>query len=524
MPKCTIDGKEIEVAPGMSVIQATDQAGVRVPRFCYHDDLPVDGNCRMCMVEIEKFPKLQIACGTPVSEGMVIKTQVTSEKAKEAQKNTLEFLLVNHPIDCPVCDQAGECYLQDQYMENGLHDSRTVIEDKIAKRKVVDIGPILLDAERCVVCSRCIRYEREVTRTNLLEFVNRGGSTQISTYDGGPITHEYAGNLVDVCPVGALLSKDFRFKMRVWFLKETESVCPGCSTGCNMTIDHRDGEAYRFRPRRNVDVNKSWMCDPGRDLYKNIAAGRLTTAHHQGGAVVSASTLLDEVASKLQAAGVHTAFLATPRASNEDAFTFRKVAEAVGGRLDFRVGNPQDKVAIRKDQILQREDRNANTQGLSDLGLGVTGVDTLLNDCKSGKVQVLVLQDGAMLHHAGVAEAAKNVPYVVAMATHEGAHLASAHALIPAAMWAETDGTFTNYDRRVQRFKRAFEAPVDVRPRWEVALDLLARLGKPLNAVSASDVFAEMTSEVKAYAGLTHRSLGPSGKVVGDRATPQATA
>jgi NADH-quinone oxidoreductase subunit G len=173
---------------------------VRVPRFCYHDDLPVDGNCRMCLVEIEKFPKLQIACGTTVNEGMVVKTQVTSPQAKEAQKNTLEFLLVNHPIDCPVCDQAGECYLQDQYMDNGLHDSRTVLEDKIAKRKVVDIGPIMLDAERCVVCSRCIRYEREVTKTNLLEFVNRGGSTQISTYQGGPITHEYAGNLVDVCP------------------------------------------------------------------------------------------------------------------------------------------------------------------------------------------------------------------------------------------------------------------------------------------------------------------------------------
>ena len=524
MPKCTIDGKEIEVAPGTSVIQAADQAGVRVPRFCYHDDLPVDGNCRMCMVEIEKFPKLQIACGTPVADGMVVKTQVTSDKAKEAQKDTLEFLLVNHPIDCPVCDQAGECYLQDQYMDNGLHDSRTVLEDKIAKRKVVDIGPILLDAERCVVCSRCIRYEREVTKTNLLEFVNRGGSTQISTYNGGPITHEYAGNLVDVCPVGALLSKDFRFKMRVWFLKETDSICPGCSTGCNMTIDHRDGEAYRFRPRRNVEVNKSWLCDPGRDLYKNIATGRLTTAHRTGGAVAARSELLDEVISKLQAAGAASAFLATPRASNEDAFAFKKLAEAVGGRLDFRVGNPQDKVNVRKDQILQREDRHANTQGLLDLGLGVTGVDALLADCKAGKVQVLVLQDGAMLQDPGVAGAAKNVPYVAALATHQGAHLAAVHALIPAAMWAETDGTFTNFDQRVQRFKRAFEAPGEAKPRWEIALDLLARLGKPLNAATAADVFVEMTSETKAYADLTHRGLGPKGRLTADRARAQASA
>ena len=524
MPKCTIDGKEIEVAPGTSVIQAAQQAGVRVPRFCYHDDLPVDGNCRMCLVEIEKFPKLQIACGITVSEGMVVKTQVTSPSAKEAQKNTLEFLLVNHPIDCPVCDQAGECYLQDQYMENGLHDSRTVLEDKIAKRKLVDLGPILLDAERCVVCSRCIRYEREVTKTNLLEFVNRGGSTQISTYNSGPITHEYAGNLADVCPVGALLSKDFRFKMRVWFLKETDSVCPGCSTGCNMTIDHRDGEAYRFRPRRNVEVNKSWMCDPGRDLYKAIGTGRLTTAHRTGGATVSQTAILDEVVRNLETAGANTAFLATPRASNEDAFTFKALAQAVGGRLDFRVGNPQDKVKVRRDQILQREDRHANTQGLIDQGLGVTGVEPLLADCKAGKVQVLFLQDGAMLQDQGVAEAAGHVAYVVAMATHQGPHLALAHALIPAAMWAETDGTFTNFEQRVQRFKRAFEAPGDARPRWEVALDLLSRLGKPLSAATAADVFVLMAASTKAYAELTHRVLGPLGRPHAEAAQAQAQA
>ena len=388
------------------------------------------------------------------------------------------------------------------------------------KRKLVDIGPILLDAERCVVCSRCIRYEKEVTKTNLLEFVNRGGSTQISTYNGGPITHEYAGNLVDVCPLGALLSKDFRFKMRVWFLKETESVCPGCSTGCNTAIDHRDGEAYRIRPRRNVEVNKSWLCDPGRDLYKTIGANRLTTAHRAGGAVAAASDVLAEVAAKLKAAGADSAFLATPNASNEDAFTFRKLASAVGGRLDFRVGNPQDKVAVRRDPILQREDRHANTQGLTDLGLGVTGVDALLADCKAGKVQVLVLQDGALLQDAGVAEAAAKVPCVVALATHQGPHLAAAHAVIPTAMWAETDGTFTNFDRRVQRFKRAFEAPGDAKPRFEVALDLLSRLGQPLDAATAADVFLLAAAEVKDWADLTHRTLGSMGRAVGSTAAP----
>jgi NADH-quinone oxidoreductase subunit G len=520
MPKCTIDGKEIEVAPGTSVIQAAEKLGIDVPHFCYHPDLPVDGNCRMCLVDIEKFPKLQIACGTTVSEGMVVQTK--NEKAAAAQRSTLEFLLVNHPIDCPVCDQAGECYLQDQYMDHGLHDSRTELEQKINKRKVVDIGPIMLDAERCVVCSRCIRYEREVTKTNLLEFVNRGGSTQISTYNNGPITHEYAGNLADVCPVGALLSKDFRFKMRVWFLEETDSICPGCSTGCNMTIDHRDGEPYRFRPRRNPEVNKSWMCDPGRDLYKTIGPGRVTSAHRVGGAVTALSDALDEIAVKLTAAGSRSAFLASPHASNEDAWAFKQLATAAGGALDFRVGDPQDKVAKRKDEILQRIDRHPNTQGLTDLGLGVSGVQKILDDGLAGRVDVLVLQDGALLEDPRVREAAARVPFLAVMATHESAHLAAAHAVLPAAMWAETDGTFTNYDRRVQRFKRAFEAPGDAKARWELAAELLARLGKPLNASVAADVFADLAAAVKDYADLTHRSVGGSGVAVAARATATA--
>ena len=305
MPKCTINGREFEVAPGTTVIQAALANGIDIPHFCWHPDLVVDGNCRMCLVEVEKMPKLQIACNTQVTDGMVITTN--SEKASDAHRTTLEFLLVNHPIDCPVCDQAGECYLQDQYMDHGLHESEVEVEEKVHKRKVVDLGPIMLDAERCVLCSRCLRYERDVTATNSFEFKNRGDHMQISTFEERPITHDYAGNLADICPVGALLSHDFRFKMRVWFLKETESICPGCSTGCNMFIDHRDAEAQRFRPRRNPAVNKSWMCDPGRALYKGIgAASRLASAQVRTAAGLQPSSLdtaLEQAATQLRAAG-----------------------------------------------------------------------------------------------------------------------------------------------------------------------------------------------------------------------------
>ncbi|HEX9202795.1 MAG TPA: 2Fe-2S iron-sulfur cluster-binding protein, partial [Vicinamibacteria bacterium] len=456
MPKCTIDGKEIEAAPGTTVIEAAARHGIEIPHFCWHPDLPVDGNCRMCLVEIEKMPKLQIACNTLVTEGMVVRTR--SEKAVEAHRTTLEFLLINHPIDCPVCDQAGECYLQDNYMGHGLYDSKVEIEDKVRKRKVVDLGPIMLDAERCVLCTRCIRFEREVTGTNTFELVNRGDHTEISTFESRPVLHDYAGNLADVCPVGALLSHDFRFKMRVWFLKAHESVCPGCSTGCNVFVDERDGEVQRLRPRRNVDVNKSWMCDLGRASYKDIGlTSRVSGARRKGAAKwegVRVAEALDTVAGRVKDAGSASAFLASPQATNEDLFVFRLLAEAVGGQLDFRVGDPQTKVRVRSDNVLLREDRNPNTQGCLDQGLGRAGVPAILEACRSGAVKALVLQGPELLRMPEAVDALARVPFVAVMATHEGPELERAHAVLPAAVWAEVDGTFTNYQRRLQRVRR----------------------------------------------------------------------
>jgi NADH-quinone oxidoreductase subunit G len=516
MPKCVIDGKELDVPAGTTVIQAALQAGIHVPHFCWHPDLPVDGNCRMCLVEVEKMPKLQIACNTQVTEGMVVRTE--SEKAAQAHRTTLEFLLVNHPIDCPVCDQAGECYLQDQYMDHGLHDSKVEIEEKVRKRKVVDLGPIMLDAERCVLCSRCIRFEGNVTGTNSFEFVNRGNVTQIATFENRPIAHEYAGNLADVCPVGALLSHDFRFKMRVWFLKETESVCPGCSTGCNITIDHRDGEAQRLRPRRNVEVNKSWMCDPGRTLYKPIAlTTRVTGARvkREGGWDGIATPLaLDDVAAKLKAAGANAAFLATPQATNEDLFAFKALAETVGGSFDFRVGDPQQRVRERIDHVLQRADRNPNTQGALDLGLARDGVATILRRCAAGQVQALLLQGPELLRDVDALDAIAKVPFVAVMASHEGPELQRADVVLPLAVWAEVDGTFTNFQRRVQRIRAAFAAPGDARPAWELLAELLRRCGGTLAATSAREVFARLAASVPGYENLDYKALGSTGRAL----------
>jgi NADH-quinone oxidoreductase subunit G len=526
MPKCTINGKEIEVAPGTTVIQAAAQLGIEVPHFCYHPDLPVDGNCRMCLVEIEKMPKLQIACNTAVSEGMVVQTG--SEKAVQAHRSTLEFLLVNHPIDCPVCDQAGECYLQDNYMGHGLHESRIELEEKVHKRKVVDLGPIMLDAERCVLCSRCLRFEGTVTGTNSFEFVRRGDHTEIATFENRPIEHNYAGNLADICPVGALLSHDFRFKTRVWFLESSDSVCAGCSTGCNLRVDQRDGIIQRLVPRRNVEVNKSWLCDIGRMSYKDVeltsrvSGARLRQASGWQGVAMDAA--LDTVAAKLKDAGKAVAFLASPQATLEDLFTFRTLAETAGGLLDFRVGNPQDRLHQREDNVLLRADRNPNTQGCLDLGLAKTGVAEIAKACEAGQVQVLFLQGPEFLGTAEGAAAARKVPFVVVLATHEGPELDAAHAVLPAAMWAEIEGTFTNYQRRVQRLRRAVPAPGDARPRWELTAELLRRLGAPLAETSAREIFVALTRALPDYAGLDYRALGFTGRVVAKPDTVQPAA
>jgi len=512
MPKCTINGQPIEVPAGTTVIEAAERLGIHIPHFCWHPDLPVDGNCRMCLVEIEKMPKLQIACNTQVTEGMVVQTE--SPKAAEAHRTTLEFLLVNHPIDCPVCDQAGECYLQDNYMAHGLHESKVEVEDKVRKRKVVDLGPIMLDAERCVLCSRCLRFEREVTGTNSFEFVNRGDHTQIATFENRPIAHEYAGNLADVCPVGALLSHDFRFKMRVWFLKPHESVCPGCSTGCNISVDERDQEVERLRPRRNAEVNRSWMCDPGRALYKEIGSESRLAGARAAGESVPLADALDRVAAALREAGPASAFIASPQGTNEDLFTFARLSDALLGSLDFRVGDPQELVRERLDEILQRKDRNPNTQGCLDQGLGRDGVPGILGACAAGKVKALVLMGPELLRLPEARDALARVPFVAVMATHDEPALAAATVVLPAAVWAEVEGTYTNYQRRVQRLRVAVLPPGDAQPRWKHTAAVLERLGKPLGATSAREIFGLLAASLTDYASLDYRSIGSGGRAL----------
>ena len=267
MVKCTINGKEVEVEKGTTVIQAFKQLDEDIAHYCWHPGLSIAGVCRLCMVEIEGNPRLQIACNTPVQDGMVISNQ--SEMVKDAVKWGLDFHLINHPLDCPICDQAGECGLQDQYMQFGQYDPE-MGKQKVKKRKVVDLGErVVLDSERCILCSRCVRFTEEVSKTNELGIFNRGDRSEIGTFEDKPLNNKYSVNTVDICPVGALTSKDFRFRQRVWFLKDKPSVCTGCSTGCSIDVYYNKEGVWRVKPRHS-EVNGYWMCDEGREIYKSV--------------------------------------------------------------------------------------------------------------------------------------------------------------------------------------------------------------------------------------------------------------
>jgi NADH-quinone oxidoreductase subunit G len=369
----TIDGKEISVPKGTSVIAAADLLKIEIPRFCWHPGLSVAGVCRFCMVKIEGMPKLQIACNTMCTEGMKVVT--VSDEVKEAHKWALEFHLINHPLDCPICDQAGECELQNYYMKVGRYHSQ-MEEEKVLKPKALNVGKnLVLDTERCILCSRCVRFEDEVTKTSSLGIFQRGDHAIIGTFGDRKIEHNYSYNLVDICPVGAFTAKDFRFKCRVWFLSETKTICPGCSTGCNVTLFQQKNqrEYYRLKPRHNPQVNGYWMCDYGRTLYHHLNANQRNATPSQCGTtfpwhdVPEKLKLFVEAVQKI--APAERALILTPQYTNEEyesIFSFLKAQLNEVPKV-YVWRNAQEEDPESFDGILFRGDHHPNTQGLKQI-------------------------------------------------------------------------------------------------------------------------------------------------------------
>ncbi|HEY7726320.1 MAG TPA: 2Fe-2S iron-sulfur cluster-binding protein [Anaeromyxobacteraceae bacterium] len=495
---CTVDGREVVARPGTLVIQAARQAGIEIPHYCWHEKLSVAANCRMCLVEMSNSPggKLQPACQAPVGEGVAVRTD--TPRVKDQQRATLEFLLLNHPVDCPICDQAGECKLQDYYMSYDRQPSRLDMAKQV-KGKRISLGPtVTLDQERCILCTRCVRFMREVAKAEQLGVARRGSRSVIVTFPGQPLDHPYAGNVVDICPVGALTSTDFRFRGRVWFMSSARSVCTGCSRGCNVHLDFMGETAYRLRPRVNEAVNSHWMCDGGRLTYKSFNEGRLLRARlgrGEGGREAGRAEAVAEAARQLRdhAGRGQLAALLSPTASLEDLLAACRVARGLGLGEVYAGGRPDG----TQDDFLKRADENPDRRGLElaaqGAGLALRSLADLARAIGDGKAKALWAV-GAEVPSATANHVFARLEAFVCQATNQGEVARAATVLLPAAPAAECDGTFVSFEGRAQRFERAWGPRGEARPHWALAAELGRALGQPTAWTSAREVFQSLGS------------------------------
>jgi NADH-quinone oxidoreductase subunit G len=514
----TIDGKTVRVPAGSTIFQAAEAAGYTPPHFCYHRDLSIPANCRMCLCEVEKQGKLQTSCSVAAADGMVVRFD--SPKVKEAVAGVLEFEFKNHPLDCPVCDQVGECYLQKYYLEVGKYDPQPI--DRVRKDKVKDLGPITLDAERCVLCSRCVRFGEEIAGTGDFVIASRSDHAEIMTFENRPIATQYALNYTDICPVGALTSNDFRFRKRVYYLRTAKSICPECSTGCNIHVEQSEDVVYRYRPRYNDDVNDSWMCDPGRLSYARVAntLDRLVQPQiRDRGELAPAGwgEATARAAAAMKSLGGSVAAIAHPRLSNEDLFELKRLVETAGGaRIDFRADDSWRGVDELQDGILIRRDPNPNTRGaLEILGLAdsaESSVGTILEDVVAGKIRGVIVchWPPEMLGDAG-SRALEAAEWVCFLGSRESGTTGFADLVLPTSVHVEREGTFTNYAGRVQRFWPSVPAYEESRPAWRLLADIRAALSGAEALASAADAFAALASAVPAFRGLSYERLGDQG-------------
>jgi NADH-quinone oxidoreductase subunit G len=498
----TIDGREVVVKPGTSVIQASQELGIEIPYYCYHKRLPVAANCRMCLVEMSNAPmgKLMPACQVPLAEGVTVKTD--TPRVRDQQRAVLEFILLNHPVDCPVCDQAGECKLQDYFMKYDAKPSRLDMPKQV-KGKRVPLGPlVVIDQERCILCTRCVRFMKEVAKSPQLGVSERGNGCFITTFPGQTLDSKYSGNVVDVCPVGALTSTDFRFAGRVWFMSSAQSICTGCARGCNVHLDHLNDQAYRYRPRENEAVNQEWLCDDGRLSYKALNVDRILAATAGGkaagraAAIQSAAVALDAHA-KAKTLGV----LLSPVASLEDLLAACMVAKETFGVAEVYVGGRKDGWS---DELLKKADENPNRKGLElaaqAYGLTVKPFAELAAAVSAGKVRGVWAVGGKVPDEAAAAKIA-GAELLVVQAVNSGPLTAAPAVLLPATPHSEMDGTFVSFEGRAQRFELAYKPKGEARPHWALVAELSGALGKALPWKSTREVFEALAPKLGAALG-----------------------
>ncbi len=536
MPTFTIDGRELTVPDGTTVLQAALANGIEIPHFCYHPGLRIAGNCRICLVEVEKFPKPAIACNTVVAEGMVVHTD--TDRVRRLREAVMEFLLINHPLDCPVCDQAGECRLQEYGYRHGRAATRFREEKEHGPKRRV-LGPhVIYDWERCIKCTRCIRFCQEVTGTAELGMFHRGVREEIGTFPGRPLDNPYSGCVVDLCPVGALTLREFRFRSRVWFLTDVPSVCPGCARGCSVHLGTFRNEIQRITPRPNHAVNRWWICDEGR-----LWGGRLEAAAERRlsgprspvegkddpwrAALEEAVRVLGEAARAGKAA-----VLASPRMTVEEAWLLGKLAAGpLGGAPVFL----PEHVAGEDDDLLVRADRAPNARGVREV-LGAVGgaprpVDELETLLRGGGVTALLAIGPGLLGPVDgeppvlAADAAACAPHRVVLDAWSSPLAEEATVVLPVAGYGEQEGTWVSFAGRVQHVARALWPRGDCRPGVEVLGALLAGLAGRDRAPRIDEIRAAVAEEVPAFAGIDWASLpGSTGQDLAGEDAARAAA
>ncbi|MEM9159433.1 MAG: 2Fe-2S iron-sulfur cluster-binding protein [Verrucomicrobiota bacterium] len=524
-----VDGKEVRTKPGTNMIQVAKQAGKEIPHYCYHEKLSVSGNCRMCLVELGMpgrdratgepmlnedgspkimfFPGPAIACNTNAAPNMHIKT--SSPMVKECREGVTEFLLANHPLDCPICDQAGECTLQEFSSSHGNGQGRFA-EGKNVKPKRTKLGPrVMLDNERCILCSRCIRFCQEVADDDVLGFTERGSYSTLTCYPGKELSNNYSLNTVDICPVGALTSTDFRFKMRVWFLKQTNSIDFETSAGCNTVVWSREGKIYRITPRQNDDVNDTWMPDSGRELFKAGESEARLSSSVAGGVEVAANEALAQATEILKGEGL--AIVGSGRMSVEEQFALKAIAESTKATT-YLVGRYGE-----GDGILVTEDRNPNTRGALLTGLidalPEAELSELATKIDNGEVKT-VFAVGEDLVVAGISEEQLAKVNLVTLGTLSNATTGKAKVAIAGLTEFEKNGTVVNQQFRIQKFLKAIPGPAKAIDDLVALATIQANLTEDSFPSTVGSIWKHIAAEGSVFEGITFQGLSDQGQVL----------
>ena len=523
MPVFEMDGKPVEFEPGEKVLSAAMRAGIKIPHYCYHPGMSVVATCRMCMVDVidmgngRPAPKLQTSCSMDAVEGMKVETK--NEKVQEARELVMEYLLINHPLDCPICDQSGECVLQDYSFEYGSGKSEIEYSKRVYGCR--DIGTfVALERNRCIQCTRCDRFTREITGTNEFGMFNRGHELTVDTYSDRPMINQFQGNMADICPVGALTEKEFRFKRRAWKLKKTPSICVGCSTGCNVTIEYDRNEVFRLKPRDNPEVNKWWMCDLGRLTYKTLnqrqnRLGNPLGKTGDGLQEISWEEAFNAISGKikeLQPSSTEVLGLVDTHASNEELYLFKKLLKQGFGSdlLCFPEPDWEQPVSDFFIDSLITSDKTPNRAGARLLGLkGEKSVDAVLPKLTSGVKVLLVL--GQPFDVESLQVQAASIPLVVNISAWNSGWTQTADVSLPGRLHAEKEVTYTNKAGRVQRVQTAIRAHHKTRPDWMILCGLMEMLDVENQVDSTESIFLEMADAEQGFKELQWEELSSDG-------------